>query len=172
MDAWEILEYIGETLVFIGVVGEVFAEWREPERKKLGKASSIVLVIGLALSLASLIGTNEYFNGTIAELNLQAAKANECAAALEKQAKIDAGTVASLAKQASDAESDFAKASQRAANAETELEQLRLSIPPRRSSQEQRDHCSGYGWNRRQVSIWLQLKIAKPRTSPPTLYFP
>jgi len=77
MDPWELLEYVGELLVFIGVVGEVFAEWREPHRKKLAKASSIVLVMGLALSLAALKGTNEDFNGQIADSNLKASQANE-----------------------------------------------------------------------------------------------
>lgn len=76
MNLWEVVEYVGETLVFIGVVGEVYAEWTEPHRKKLGKASSIVLVIGLGMSLAALIGTNEYFNDTIADLNNQAAQSN------------------------------------------------------------------------------------------------
>lgn len=86
MALWEPLEYLGETLVFIGVVGEVYADGREPERKKLAKGSSIVLVIGLALSLASLIGTNDYFNGTIAALNLKASQANEHAAREEVEA--------------------------------------------------------------------------------------
>jgi hypothetical protein len=88
MDHWEILEYVGEALVFIGVVGEVFAEWQEPERKRVAKVSSIVLIIGLALSLAALIGTNEHFNGTIAKLNSQAAESNEKAGdANERAAK-------------------------------------------------------------------------------------
>jgi hypothetical protein len=86
-DPWEILEYVGETLVFFGVVGEVFAEWREPHRTKLGRVSSLVLVVGLALSLAALIATNESFNHKIAELNLQAAGANERAENAEKTAK-------------------------------------------------------------------------------------
>ena len=68
------------------LLGEVFAEWTEPERKKLGKVSSIVLVIGLAVSLAALVATNEYFNGTIASLNAQAAKLNDKAG----QAELDA----------------------------------------------------------------------------------
>lgn len=41
---WEILEYLGETLVFFGVIGEVFAEWKEEShRKRLGRVSSLVL---------------------------------------------------------------------------------------------------------------------------------
>jgi hypothetical protein len=77
MDLWEVVEYLGEALVFVGVIIEVFAEWGEPEKKKLAKVGSIVLVIGLAISLSALIGTNEYFNGTIADLNLKASQAKE-----------------------------------------------------------------------------------------------
>jgi hypothetical protein len=86
MDLWEILEYVGETLVFLGVVGEVFAEWREPERKRLAKALSVILVVSLAASLAALIGTNEYFNGTIANLNLKASQANAASSKNEVEA--------------------------------------------------------------------------------------
>jgi hypothetical protein len=86
MDPWEILEYVGETLVFIGVAGEVFAEWHEPERKRIANASSIVLIIGLTLSLAALIGTNEHFNGTIANLNSQAAESNKKAGEANERA--------------------------------------------------------------------------------------
>ena len=39
MDLWEYMEYVGEALVFVGIVGEVFAEWSEPGRKKIAKAS-------------------------------------------------------------------------------------------------------------------------------------
>src|ERR1700722_1260246 len=86
-DLWDILEYVGETLVFFGVVGEVFAEWKEPHRTKLGRVSSLVLVAGLALSLSALIATNESFDHKIAELNLKAAGANERAETAEKTAK-------------------------------------------------------------------------------------
>lgn len=77
MNPWELFEYVGETLVFIGVVGEVFAEWDGHERNTIANVSSIVLIIGLALSLAALIGTNKHFNGTIANLNSQAAESNK-----------------------------------------------------------------------------------------------
>jgi hypothetical protein len=86
MDLWEIAEYAGETLVFIGVVLEVVAEWREPENKRQAKIGSVVLVIGLAISLAALIGTNEYFNGTIADLNLKASQASERGSKAELEA--------------------------------------------------------------------------------------
>jgi hypothetical protein len=86
VDLWEVVEYLGETLVFVGVVGEVSAEWREPHRKSLARRSSIVLVIGLATSLGALIGTNEDFNNRIADLNVQAGQSNQAASAAELDA--------------------------------------------------------------------------------------
>jgi hypothetical protein len=83
---WEPLEYFGETLVFLGVVGEVLAERKlilksnELRRDALEGYASWVLVAGLAISLGALVGTNEHFNSTIADLNTQAARSNERAA--------------------------------------------------------------------------------------------
>ncbi|MGA2909942.1 MAG: hypothetical protein ABSE36_19770 [Terracidiphilus sp.] len=92
MNLWETVEYIGETLVTVGVVGEVFAEWRDPHRRRLGRVSSLVLIGGLALSLAALVGTNEHFNVTIADLNLRASQANERAATADrKRAELENG---------------------------------------------------------------------------------
>jgi hypothetical protein len=96
MDAgtfWEICEYFGEALVFVGVVGEVLAEreliFKEDElrRDSIEGIASWVLVVGLAASLAALIGTNEHFNGTIAALNKAAGDANERAARAEEHSK-------------------------------------------------------------------------------------
>lgn len=86
MNLWEVAEYLGETLVFIGVVGEVYADWGEHERKSLARLSSVVLIVGLAISLAALIGTNENFNGTIADLHTQAANLNKTAADANERA--------------------------------------------------------------------------------------
>src|SRR5690349_1272089 len=83
---WEPLEYVGEALVFLGVTGEVLAERRlilknnEMRRDALEGVASWILIIGLATSLAALVGTNEHFNSTIADLNNEAARSNERAA--------------------------------------------------------------------------------------------
>jgi len=83
---WEPLEYVGEALVFLGVVGEVLAERKlilkndELRRDSLEGFASWILIAGLAISLGALVGTNEHFNSTIADLNNQAAKSNERAA--------------------------------------------------------------------------------------------
>ena len=76
MDTWEFLEYVGETLVVVGVLGEVLAEWPDT-KNKLAKIFSVVLVAGLAISLAALKQTNEDFNGRMVASNLKASQANE-----------------------------------------------------------------------------------------------
>ncbi len=86
MNLWEVAEYVGEALVFIGVFGEVYAEWGERHLKRLAATSSITCIAGLAVSFAALIGTNEGFNTIIANLNKQAADANSKAAQLEEDA--------------------------------------------------------------------------------------
>jgi hypothetical protein len=77
MGLWEVGEYIGEFLVFSGVAGEVLAGWKNPANHRLEKISSIVCVVGLAISFVSLIGTNGGYNSTIADLNNRTAKSNE-----------------------------------------------------------------------------------------------
>jgi hypothetical protein len=120
-DLWEVAEYVGETIVFIGVTGEVFADWKEPKRVRLAKASSLVLVLGLALSLVALIGTNEHFNGTIADLNAQAGKSNQNAADAERDAADARRDTAQLAKDAQKLKT---------AEVSAELELARLTGPP------------------------------------------
>ncbi len=83
---WELLEYLGEALVFLGVVGEVLAERKlisknnEAGRDAIEGMASGVLIVGLGVSLGALLMTNEHFNARIADLNLKAAQANERAA--------------------------------------------------------------------------------------------
>jgi hypothetical protein len=80
---WEPLEYLGESLVFIGVLGEILCDRKlvlkkdEARRDAIEGFCSWILVAGLAISLSALIGTNEHFSGTIAELNLKASQADE-----------------------------------------------------------------------------------------------
>ncbi len=154
MDLWEIAEYVGETLVFLGVVGEVCAEWAEPERKRLGKVASIVLVIGLGLSLAALIGTNEHFNGTIADLNAQAADAKERAGVANKAAeqlgKDTEGLKVEADKQRRIAAGALRKAGEAnalAAKERLDEAQLELLVSPRRLTIDQQDRigksCKG-----------------------------
>ncbi len=129
-DLWEILEYVGETLVFIGVVGEVFAEWREPHRVRLGRISSLILIAGLAMSLAALIGTNEYFNGTIADLNAQAAHSNQLAGEAQLDADNARKETAQLQKDTQGLRTDADEAKRDMVKAQLEL--AKLKGPPYR----------------------------------------
>ena len=118
---WEVAEYIGESLVFIGVIGEICAEWQEPHKDRLAKASSLVLIVGLAISLAALIGTNESFNGTIASLNLKAEEAGERAAKDE----VDA---AQARKQADGFQSQIADDNARVKSAEAKVAAAQATV--------------------------------------------
>lgn len=127
-DLWEVLEYVGEAFVFIGVVGEIVAEWREPYRLRLGRVSSLILIVGLAVSLAALIGTNEYFNGTIAKLNARSARLNQQAGEAQRDAANARKETAGLQKetQALKTEADNAKRDM----VEAQLELARINGPP------------------------------------------
>lgn len=137
MGLWEALEYVGESLVLLGVVGEVFSDWREGNR--LAKVSSLVLMLGLALSLAALRRTNEYFNETIAGLNLKASQANERAKKDEAdEAVVKSGTF-KLGIELENAKADTEKLTKRAAEANRAADQERIAslrlekeIAPRR----------------------------------------
>lgn len=89
-ELWEPFEYFGEGLVFIGVVLEVLCERKlvlrknDARRDSLESIGSWVLIVGLAVSLAALIGANEHFNGTIADLNFKSSQANEHARMLDR----------------------------------------------------------------------------------------
>jgi hypothetical protein len=92
----EFWEYLGEGLVFIGVVLEVICERKlilkehDERRDRLERRGGWILVVGLAISLAALAATNEHFGGTIAELRSQAAESNkEAAEANERASKAD-----------------------------------------------------------------------------------
>jgi hypothetical protein len=128
MGLWEVLEYVGEALVFIGVVGEVFAGWTEPECKRLEKISSITLVIGLALSLAALIETNESFNRTIADLNVQAARSNQLAGAAQLDAANARKETAQLQKDTQGLKTDADTAKRDMVKAQLELARLTSPI--------------------------------------------
>jgi hypothetical protein len=74
-------EYLGEGAVFVGVVLEVICERKLILKNdgnrcdRLEGFGGYILIAGLAISLAALISTNEYFNDTIAYLNLRASQA-------------------------------------------------------------------------------------------------
>jgi hypothetical protein len=115
-----------------------------------------VVVLGVAAEgvLESLDHNADGILQTFDEVLLTATQ-NDAGSA-RREADTFAREIATAKRQAADAESDFAKASQRAANAEAELEQLRLSIPPRRLSQEQKESLKRLlaGEPKAGVGIW------------------
>lgn len=90
MSAWECGEYIAEIVVIIGCVGEYLAEFTdrltggiETRKRRLSRLSLLILIIGLAVGLASLMGATITSGREIAALNVKASEANERSRKLE-----------------------------------------------------------------------------------------
>ena len=90
MSAWECGEYIAEIVVIIGCVGEYLAEFTdrltggiETRKRRLSRLSLLILIIGLAVELASLMGATITSGREIAALNVKASEANERSRKLE-----------------------------------------------------------------------------------------
>ena len=82
---WEWVEYAGTAIVIVGVVGETIVEFSrfpksETRRKRLVKASALILIAGLAVELLGLVRTNLLSERRIAELDGQTAQARAAAA--------------------------------------------------------------------------------------------
>lgn len=115
---------VGWILVAIGVAGEFWVDGRVNSDDDNIQSINITLLqdAGASATQARSDANNAY--------NL--------AQGASKEADSFETKIVSATNQATDAESQLADALQRAANAEAEMEQLRLSIPPRRLSQEQK----------------------------------
>jgi hypothetical protein len=92
LNRWELAEYIGAAVVFLGVLGEYLAEFHvfqhkedEKRRRKVTRWSTLALLGGLALELLGLVRTSQLYRVEIAEANKAAALANERAADLENK---------------------------------------------------------------------------------------
>jgi uncharacterized protein YdbL (DUF1318 family) len=92
LEFWEIVEYVATTTVLIGVVGEYvaeftkFAEKRGIERK-LGKLSTLILIVGLAAELLGLVRTSQLSGHLVASLEEQSSQATYDAAEANERAK-------------------------------------------------------------------------------------
>ncbi len=78
-DFWESVEYSAMCLVFIGVVGEILADFSrisksEYWKEMVGKWSAILLAIALAIELFATVKTNNINDAKIAELYLDAGR--------------------------------------------------------------------------------------------------
>lgn len=86
---WERVDYIGLFLVFVGVIVESVVEFTSLIKSsfwkpKIGKASALVLIVGLALELISSSRLSVINRQVVAILSKQAAAAEKRAAHAEK----------------------------------------------------------------------------------------
>ncbi len=125
LDRWEITEYISASVVLLAVMGEFTAEFTnllkdESKRRRLAKASVLVLIAGLAVELVSLVRTSQLSNQIVAQLNQEAAQAKvEAGKAIERAGKAD--------ERASENEREAAQLRKDAARLDTLAEQERLA---------------------------------------------
>lgn len=112
---WERVDYVGLILVFVGVIGESVLEFTRLVKSdfwtpKLGKASALVLCVGLALELMAFSKLSAINWQVVGILHVQAADAQTVAsAALQKTADAES--------RLEDANEQAAKAQERAAHA-------------------------------------------------------
>jgi hypothetical protein len=86
---WERVDYVGLFLVFVGVIVESVVEFTSLIKSsfwkpKIGKASALVLIVGLALELISSSRLSVINRQVVAILSKQAAAAEKRAAHAEK----------------------------------------------------------------------------------------
>jgi hypothetical protein len=86
---WERIDYVGLFLVFVGVIVESVVEFTSLIKSsfwkpKIGKASALVLIVGLALELISSSRLSVINRQVVAILSMQAAAAEKRAAHAEK----------------------------------------------------------------------------------------
>ncbi len=81
---WEIAEYVSEGLVGIACFGEYVAEytkwpasWNEEQKRRLGRRSLILLIMGIGFSIIALIQTNALSGQVIGSLGQQAEDASK-----------------------------------------------------------------------------------------------
>ncbi|MGO8719659.1 MAG: hypothetical protein ACLQMO_10615 [Acidobacteriaceae bacterium] len=114
LSRWEIAEYVSELFVIVGCGGELVADFftrlSESVRKRIGKWSTIVLILALSFELTSLIKTNELSGGVIGSLGNKAKQADATA----RKALTDSGNALS---QSGDAEAKSGKANTLSSNA-------------------------------------------------------
>lgn len=89
LELWEALEYVSVVLVILGCAGEYIAEFTSLLPKealhRLGKRSTILLILALAAELVCLVRSNGLSGQIIASLTESAVKATESAKGFESQ---------------------------------------------------------------------------------------
>jgi len=122
---WEDIEYFGEAVVILGVLGEYLGEFhlfqkeeQEKKRRRITKLSTRILLVGLALELSGLVRTSQLYEIEVVAARLDASKAQLSAG--EANATGQAATL-----QAASANERAGKAIIKAAGLEKEAATLR-----------------------------------------------
>jgi hypothetical protein len=161
---WEYGEYASAFIVILGVVGEFLAEFTNvwgvrdsrDRRDRLGKKSTLILIVGLVAELVCLVSTNIVSGRIIASLGQQTAEAIATAKGFESQiadsnarVKSAEAQVASANASSRDAVVKVAEANARAAEARSmaeaeRLERIRLQaiVAPRSLSLDQQQQIA------------------------------
>ena len=119
---WENAEYIAESFVILGCLGEFIAEFTKVStlecRTLLSKVSLLVLIAALAFELGALVRTNYLSGQEIAMLNSIAAEARTRAADAESTAKGFDSKIAEAQRGTAEAQRDSETAKERASKAD------------------------------------------------------
>jgi hypothetical protein len=89
LDWWETFEYVTVAMVIAGVIGESvhsFVNWPKSElwNKRWGRASALVLIVGLSLELVALVKTHNLGEVVIASLEQGAEKLRQSNLEMER----------------------------------------------------------------------------------------
>jgi hypothetical protein len=130
---WEWAEYVGEGLVVIGCIGEVLADFGEDflgrkHSKRLERLSSVILIVGLLLSLKALMRTNELSGSVIGGLGEKSQAAEQKADTAERKAQTALQDSSTASSRANDAKEVAGQAQKTAAGAKKEADSFEMGI--------------------------------------------
>lgn len=128
IEFWESVEIISVVIVILGVVGEYISDFvlRDAKKKeKIGKISTLVLVVGLVIELAAIWRIMGLTGRQTAALELRASSAKQEIARANERAKNAGKKAADANVAAGEANERAGKANERAAEAETKIAEAR-----------------------------------------------
>jgi hypothetical protein len=130
---WDWAGYVSTGLVFIGVVGESIIELTDwvklPERKKrAGKASALILILGLAGELISTVKISGVTGELIATLNKEAGDAREAAGNAQTENLRLQGELTSATEESRSNDAALAREQQKTAKAQEDAAQAQLAL--------------------------------------------
>lgn len=146
LEFWDVVEYASTLIVLVGVLGEYIAEFTEFAQKrglmrKLGKLSTLVLIVGLGGELVGLVRTSQLSGELVASLEDQSGQAIKNAEAANTTAKRFDRDISRANERAKNAEVQIASSNARAAEAQKQAAEAKLELAklkePRTVNQEQ-----------------------------------